>query len=248
MSKLSGHGDRNKRKKESAINYIKIFQNAHTLSVSVGDSYSEDQMMHKFLDNLHQVFKIFCSNSQPPGRVKEKNVFTDQKYLSISSLQTNYLNLGSSPGFGKIVKEKTLFRKSAPFVEVLITLRKILSKRSDRKKENFRAAGHSDNRQTERPPPKCFICGYEDHLIAKCPNPPKDNQKRLNQVRYNGKGNCTHDKGKNNSDQKIYTSKAHMSGNGKFPCGNFSDSSQLTSWFLNYGETCHMTPEVSYFN
>ena len=39
---------------ESAINYIKRFQNAHDLSVSVGNSYSEDQLIHTFLDNFHQ--------------------------------------------------------------------------------------------------------------------------------------------------------------------------------------------------
>ena len=39
---------------ESAINYINIFQNAHALSVSVGNSYSEDQLMHTFLDNCQQ--------------------------------------------------------------------------------------------------------------------------------------------------------------------------------------------------
>ena len=38
----------------SAINYIKRFQNAHALSVSVGNRYSEDQLMHTFLDNFHQ--------------------------------------------------------------------------------------------------------------------------------------------------------------------------------------------------
>ena len=38
----------------SAINYIKRFQNAHVLSVSVGNSYSEDQLMHTFMDNFHQ--------------------------------------------------------------------------------------------------------------------------------------------------------------------------------------------------
>ena len=38
---------------ESAINYIKRFQNAHALSVSVGNSYSEDQIMHTFRDNFH---------------------------------------------------------------------------------------------------------------------------------------------------------------------------------------------------
>ena len=39
---------------ESAIKYIKRFQNAQALSVSVGNSYSEDQIMHTFLDNFHQ--------------------------------------------------------------------------------------------------------------------------------------------------------------------------------------------------
>ena len=37
-----------------AINYIKSFQNAHALSVSVGNIYSEDQLMHSFMDNFHQ--------------------------------------------------------------------------------------------------------------------------------------------------------------------------------------------------
>ena len=39
---------------ESTINYIKRFQNAHALSVSLGNIYSEDQLMHTFLDNFHQ--------------------------------------------------------------------------------------------------------------------------------------------------------------------------------------------------
>ena len=39
---------------EYKINYIKRFQNEYALSVSVGNSYSEDQLMHKFLDNFHQ--------------------------------------------------------------------------------------------------------------------------------------------------------------------------------------------------
>ena len=39
---------------ESAINYINIFHNAHSLSVSVENNYYEDQLMHTFLDNFHQ--------------------------------------------------------------------------------------------------------------------------------------------------------------------------------------------------
>ena len=39
---------------EWEMNYIKRFKNAHALSVSVGNTYSEDQLMHIFLDNFHQ--------------------------------------------------------------------------------------------------------------------------------------------------------------------------------------------------
>ena len=39
---------------KSAMNYIKIFQNARAFSFSVGNSYPEDQITHTFLDNFHR--------------------------------------------------------------------------------------------------------------------------------------------------------------------------------------------------
>ena len=36
------------------MNDIKRFQNAHALSTFVQNSYSEDQLMHTFLDKFHQ--------------------------------------------------------------------------------------------------------------------------------------------------------------------------------------------------
>ena len=39
---------------ESANNYIKWFQNSKALTISVGNSYSEDQLFHIFLENLYQ--------------------------------------------------------------------------------------------------------------------------------------------------------------------------------------------------
>ena len=51
------------------------------------------------------------------------------------------------------------------------------------------AAGDLDKKQTERKPHKCFICRSEDHLITKCPEPPKYNKKRRNQVRFSERGN-----------------------------------------------------------
>ena len=39
---------------ESDINYIKIFQNFKALTVSVGNRYTEYQLMHIFLENFQQ--------------------------------------------------------------------------------------------------------------------------------------------------------------------------------------------------
>ena len=93
----------------------------------------------------------------------------------------------------------------------------------------------------------CFRCGSEDHMIAKYPKPPKDNEKRRRQVSFNEKGNRACDNGKNNDDHKIYTSMAQISSNDERSSEKYGDSSQLTNWILDSGATFHMTPEVSYF-
>ena len=64
---------------ESEINYIKIFQGAKALLISVVNSYSEDQLMHTFLDNLQQggKYSYQISIQQPEFRGEEK--FIDQR-------------------------------------------------------------------------------------------------------------------------------------------------------------------------
>ena len=86
---------------ESAINCIKRFHNAHALSVSVGNSYYEDQLMHTFLDNFHQGGKYSAHIASHQAELRREERFTNQKLLNISSLQTDYLNLDSSLGFGR---------------------------------------------------------------------------------------------------------------------------------------------------
>ena len=105
----------------------------------------------------------------------------------------------------------------------------------------------SSNRNLERPPCKCFRCGSEDQMIAKCPKPPKDNEKRRNQVRSNEKVNLACDNGEDNDDHKIYSYMARMSSDDEHKSVKYGDSSQLTNWSLDSGATCHMTPEVSDF-
>ena len=97
----------------------------------------------------------------------------------------------------------------------------------------------------ERPHRKCFRCVSEDHMIARCTKPSKDNKNRRNQVRFNEKGNLACNNGENNNDQKIYASMAQMSSNDERSIEKYGDSSQLTNWILYLGATCHMKPEVS---
>ena len=87
-------------------------------------------------------------------------------------------------------------------MELLITLYKNVLKGLDRKSTIL--CGALENIRTEQTNRKCFRCGSEDPLIAKCPKPPKDNEKQRKQIRFNEKGNRACDNSKNNSDQKIY--------------------------------------------
>ena len=83
----------------------------------------------------------------------------------------------------------------------------------------------------EHPPRKCFICGFEDHMISKCPKPPKDIEKRRRQVLFNEEGNFACDNGENNDDHKIYVSMARMSSNDERSSKNYGYSSQLPIGF-----------------
>ena len=74
--------------------------------------------------------------------------------------------------------------------------------------ERSHAAVDSDNRRTERMPPKFFRCGSEDHLIAKISNQRKDNEKPRKKVHFSEIGNRAL---KNNTTMaKIKMSKRYM--------------------------------------
>ena len=67
----------------SAMNYSKIFQNSETLSVSVGNSYSEDQLMLIFLGNFHKGGKYSAHIASQQAQLRREGTFTDQNlYLS----------------------------------------------------------------------------------------------------------------------------------------------------------------------
>ena len=103
---------------ESENNYIKIFQNAQDLPVSVGNSYSEDQLMHICMHNFHQGGKYYAQIASHQAELRREGKFTDQKYLSISSLQTDYLNIDSRSGCGKHSDRANTFQTMCTFVGV----------------------------------------------------------------------------------------------------------------------------------
>ena len=76
-----------------------------------------------------------------------------------------------------------------------------------------------DNRRTKRTLQKCFRYVSEDHIIAKCPKPPKENKKRRKKVRFSEIGYFAlqkeYDNGDNNNDQYIYAYMACMPDNEK---------------------------------
>ena len=89
----------------------------------------------------------------------------------------------------------------------------------------------------ERTPCKYSICGSEDHLIAKFPKAPKENEKHRKQVHFSERGNHASQKycnnSKHNNDQNIYASMVHMYDNDRCYSRDFGDIFQLTNWILD---------------
>ena len=106
------------------------------------------------------------------------------------------------------------------------------------------------NKNSDRPARKCFRCGSEDHLIAKCPKPPKDGENKNGKkvsFKDNEKGNSAKDNSDNDNDLKVYASMARISNDDVSRNKDYGDSSQLTNSILDSGATCHMMPEVADF-
>ena len=122
---------------EYAMDYIKIFQNAHTLSISVVNSYSEDQLMHTFLDNFHQGGKYSAQIDRHQAELRREEKFTDQNSLNISSLQTDYLNLDSSLGFGRTIERANTVQTKCTFFGGTNHSAEVFSKGSDWKREKI---------------------------------------------------------------------------------------------------------------
>ena len=118
--------------------------------------------------------------------------------MSISSLQTYYLNLEIRSGFGRNSERAHTVNKKCTFCGGNNHSAEKCFKKVRKEKKKACAFDVSSHRQLERPPQKCFRCGSEYHMIAKYPK----------QVCFNEKGNFACDNGENNSYCEIYASMA----------------------------------------
>ena len=131
-------------------------------------------------------------------------------------MQTYYLNLDNSNSGYSIHNEKensdqtkcTYCGLSNHSVEKIF-------KKIRKEKEKARSAGTSSNKNSDRPTRKCSRCGSEDHLIKKCPKPPKDSEKRRKPEKSKEKRNCACDNSNDDNDLKVYAYMARMSNDDK---------------------------------
>ena len=62
----------------------------------MGNRYTEDQLIHTFLDNLQQGEKHSTKIASHQVELRREEILIDQKSLSISDLIIDYLNLDNS--------------------------------------------------------------------------------------------------------------------------------------------------------
>ena len=126
------------------------------------------------MDNFHQCGKYSDQIASHQAELSREGKFTDKKSLNISSLQTYYLNLGSSSGFGRNIERAHAVQTKCTFCGGTNHSSEKCFKSIRKEKENARAVDALDNRGTEQTSRKCFKCGSEDHLFSNFPKTPKD--------------------------------------------------------------------------
>ena len=67
------------------------------------------------MDSFHQGGKYLAKIASHQVELMREEEFTDQKYLSISSLQTDYLSMDRSSGFGRNSERVNTVQKKCTF-------------------------------------------------------------------------------------------------------------------------------------
>ena len=110
--------------------------------------------MHTFLNNFHQGGKYSAQMDSHHAELRREETFTDQKSLDISSLQTNYLNLDSSSGFGSNSEREHDVQTKCTFCGGIYHSAEKCVKRIRKETKQSRAVDVSSNIQMELTPQK----------------------------------------------------------------------------------------------
>ena len=137
------------------------------------NSYTEDQLIHSFLDILYQCEKYSdkIPSRQAPLRREEKSI--DQKPLSISDLQTHYLNSENSV---RNIERSNFDQLMCSHCEGSHPTEKCFRQQQNGKLYkkplfNPRKYNNKRNKCNSWKPDTCFKCGLQDHFIANFPKP-----------------------------------------------------------------------------
>ena len=108
--------------------------------------------MHTFLDNVHHGVKYSAQIDSHQEELRREEKFTDQKALSISSLQTDYVNMESISGFEINSERANTVQTDCKFRGGTNHSADLIFKRIRKEREKACAADYSENRQTEQTP------------------------------------------------------------------------------------------------
>ena len=86
--------------------------------------YQFQRETHIFLDNFHQGGKYIAQIESHHEELRREEKIIDQKYLSITSLQIDYLNLDSSSGYGINNERENIVHTKCTFMVVLTIIKR----------------------------------------------------------------------------------------------------------------------------
>ena len=104
--------------------------------------------MHTYMDNFHQDGKYSARIAIIQAELRREENFTDQKPLNISSLQTNYLNLDGSSGFGRYIARENSVQTKCTFCGGTNHSTEKCFKKIIQEKEKACMTGASEHRRT----------------------------------------------------------------------------------------------------
>ena len=129
--------------------------------------------MHTFLDSFQQSGKYSAQLASHQAELRREEKYPDQKFLNISSLQTEHLNLHSSQsGYSKHNEKENSAKAKCTYCGLTNHSVEFFFKKTRKDKEKARSAGALSNKNSDCPARKCFrwLRTFRDKMIFGAPS------------------------------------------------------------------------------